>query len=586
MAKNKTQKVKKKRSPLFIFAMVMIGFGIIVLLYPIAGNYMANRERSQSSASYDESMKKMDAAQKKAQKESAQRYNEYIYNRQIGKFSNPVPYQSVLSEGDTKNDVMGTLDIPAIGIKQLPFFHGTSYKTLDRGLGHFEPTSIPIGGINTRSVISGHSGLKNQVLFTDIKKLKEGDVFFVNILGEKLAYEIDSFEEILPTEVDKVKIIPGEDRVTLLTCTPPGINTYRLLVNGKRISYEKAKKLPVIKRNIWSYQRIVLTSLGICLIVFIILMMLHRYYVRKSQSLLPELSARAKRRLKVLIYLTRGFFVALLLAMIGILIAAIYGYFMMKTQLPLPTVEVGAKAELANYNTDKIMKADYSGKEIASVNIANYADAKKNMQKNINDWGIGKLSIPSQDVQLPILAGLKNDNLLNGGTTYREDQKMGKDNYVLLAHSVYKTDVLFYRIQYLKTGDDVFISDFKNVYIYKVKANRVIKDTQVEVVNHIKQGENPILTLIRCEGDVGTIYRRVVQAELVKSEPISEQTGKLLQLSKKGQVKNGTYLKKTLLSFFDLVCVSLAANILGNPLQVLLPLILLLVMPIIFLSII
>lgn len=98
---------------------------------------------------------------------------------------------------------MGTIDIPAIDIKEMPFYHGTSYKTLDKGLGHFEPTSIPIGGKNTRSVITGHSGVKNQVLFTDVRNLTEGDLFFINILGKRLAYQIDSFEEILPNEVEK-----------------------------------------------------------------------------------------------------------------------------------------------------------------------------------------------------------------------------------------------------------------------------------------------------------------------------------------------------------------------------------------------
>ncbi|GHU42670.1 hypothetical protein FACS1894193_08410 [Bacilli bacterium] len=541
-------------------------------------------ERSEASTSYDNSMKKMDVVQKKVQKEQAQRYNDYIYNRQEGKIGVPVNYKDILVSGE--NDVMGTIDIPALDIKQLPFFQGTSYKTLDRGLGHFEPSSIPIGGVNTRSVITGHSGLKNQVLFTDINKLKEGDIFFINILGEKLAYEIDSFEEILPSEVDRVKIVPGEDRMTLLTCTPPGINTYRLLVNGKRISYEKAKQRPVAKRNVWSYQRIVLMSLSICFVIFIVLMILHRYFTRKSKSTAPEISARAKRYLRVLIYITRGLFVTFLLAMIGILIAAIYGYFVMKTQTPLPAVEVGAKSELSDYNRDKILKADYSGKQIASVNITNYAEAKRDIQKNVNDWGIGKLVIPSQDVQLPILAGLKNENLLNGATTYREAQRMGKDNYILLSHSVFKTDVLFYRIQYLKTGDQIYISDFTEVYIYKVKRNEVINDTQVEVVAHTKPDETPILTLLRCEGDVGTIYRRVVQAELVETLPLSDEMGQVMQLSKTGEVKGGAYLKDNPLSFFDFVCVNLAANILGNPLQVLLPLILLLVMPILFLSMI
>ncbi|WP_416274825.1 sortase [Lactococcus petauri] len=147
---------------------------------------------------------------------------------------------------------------------------------------------MPIGGKNTRAVLSGHSGLENQVLFTDIKNLKEGDIFFINILGKKLAYEIDSFQEVLPSEVDKVKIIPGEDRVTLLTCTPPGINTYRLLVNGKRIPYKKAISKKTSKRNIWTYQTVVLGSLGLCFLLFILLFLLYRIFLKQSRKKDPE----------------------------------------------------------------------------------------------------------------------------------------------------------------------------------------------------------------------------------------------------------------------------------------------------------
>ena len=261
---------RRKYSFLMLFAITMITAGFLVLLYPIVGNYLSNRERSQAELAYDQTMEETSEEEKKEQYQLAQKYNQYIYEKQQGKNPEPIVYKSVLKN---RSGVMGTIDIPAIDIKKMPFYHGTSYQTLDKGLGHFEPTSIPIGGENTRSVITGHSGVKNQVLFTDIRNLVEGDLFFINILGERLAYQITSFEEILPSEVDKVKINAGKDEVTLLTCTPPGINTYRLLVTGKRVPYSYAVEKAVTKRNLWSYQNIVLGTIGINLILFLILML-------------------------------------------------------------------------------------------------------------------------------------------------------------------------------------------------------------------------------------------------------------------------------------------------------------------------
>jgi sortase A len=166
----KQNKPKRKHSFLKIFAIIMIVGGVLTLLYPIVGNYLANRERSQAVSEYDDTMKKMSQKEKDEQWALAKAYNEYIYNKQEGlPKGNPVVYNKIMKQGD----VMGTVDIPAIDIKQMPFFHGTSFKTLEKGLGHFEPSSIPIGGKNTHAVITGHSGVKNQVLFTDIRNLKE-----------------------------------------------------------------------------------------------------------------------------------------------------------------------------------------------------------------------------------------------------------------------------------------------------------------------------------------------------------------------------------------------------------------------------
>ncbi|XHB95337.1 hypothetical protein AAFF39_10515 [Lactococcus garvieae] len=177
--------------------------------------------------------------------------------------------------------------------------------------------------------------------------------------------------------MDKVKIIPGEDRVTLLTCTPPGINTYRLLVNGKRIPYKEAISKKTSKRNIWTYQTVVLGALGLCSLLFVLLFLLYRIFLKQSRKKDPEISARGMTRIRRLIMVTRGMFVVLLVIMISILGFAIYGYFRMQTQSSLPNINVGKQHELSAYNPDKILKADYDESKIASVNVTNFSESRK-----------------------------------------------------------------------------------------------------------------------------------------------------------------------------------------------------------------
>lgn len=581
--KKKQPKKKKKISLLMIFACFMILAGTLILLYPIVGNYLANRERSEAVSEYDQSLKKMSKKELENQIELAKKYNHYIYEKQQGNQEEPVVYESIANQGA----VMGTLDIPALDIKTLPFYHGTSYKTLDKGLGHFESSSIPVGGKNTRSVITGHSGVKNQVLFTEINQLTEGDIFFVNIMGKRLAYEIDSFEEVLPNEVDKVKVVSGKDLVTLLTCTPPGINTYRLLVTGHRIPYDEALNKKVVKRNKWNYQTVVLTTLAMNLVLFLILVGIYRYQTKRFRSKDPKVFEKARKQLKRLFFVTKSLFVLLFVSMVIVLGIAIYGYFNMQEETEMETINIGQQEELSQYNLDKIKNANYEEKQIASVNVSGYAEAKTNFKQTMNNWGIGKLVIPDVDIDLPILAGLANENLLTGAATFREDQKLGKENYVLLAHNIFEQDVLMHRIKYLKKDDKIYTTNFKDVYVYKVTVNKVIEDTEVEYVEKKPSDNSALLTLLRCEGDIGTIYRRLVQGKLVSVQPLKESDGVLfkeLGLEKTEAKMNSELIKKDPVSTFDQTSMTLSAKIVSEPMQTIVPLFLLFLIPILFLN--
>ena len=524
----------------------------------------------------------MTETEKNTQYELAKKYNHYIFEKQQGKNPEPAVYKSILKN---RSGVMGTIDIPAIDIKEMPFYHGTSYKTLDKGLGHFEPTSIPIGGKNTRSVITGHSGVKNQVLFTDVRNLTEGDLFFINILGKRLAYQIDSFEEILPNEVEKVKITPGKDQVTLLTCRPPGINTYRLLVTGHRIPYKDAIAKKVIKRNLWSYQNIVLGTLGINIVLFLILIVIYRFWLKRFRSADPKISERGRKNLKRLFLVTKTYFALIFVSMLTILAIAFYGYLQMQHDTVVEAADVGVEETLSDYNLSKIQRANYEERQIASVNVADYASAKSALQQSTNNWGIGKLVIPDQSIDLPILAGLANQNLLTGAATFRQEQQLGRDNYVLLAHNIYEQDVLLHRIKFLKTGDKIYTTDFKDVYVYTVSLNKVVKESEVSFIEKNKPGTQPKLTLLRCEGNIGTIYRRVVQANLQTIEPVQEMNaGELSSIGLKQTTKksDGKMVKKNPVSAFQSFAMAVAARFVKEPLQTILPMFLFFMLPILF----
>lgn len=577
--------MKRKHSYLKYFAIFMIVGGIAALLYPIGANYIANRERSQAVSEYSETMKAISKEEKSQQLAAAQKYNDYIFQKQQGNDVPPLEYEDVF----LLSSVMGTIDIPAIDIQEMPFYQGTDYQTLNKGLGHFEPTSIPIGGENTRSVITGHSGVQNQVLFTDVLSLKEGDIFFINILGERLAYKISSMEEVLPTEVNKVNIRPGNDEVVLLTCTPPGINTFRLLVNGKRVPYEEAVAMKVEKRNKYNYTNVVLTTLAFNAFLFILLMGLYQFWIRRFRSGDKAVSLKAAKHLKRLFFITKTLFVLLFLSMITVLGVALYGYFKMQEEPPVASYDIGQEAELSRYNLDKVHNATFDERQIASVRVADYAVAKNLTKATTNNAGVGKLVIPSVDIDLPILAGMANENLLTGASTYRPEQQLGEDNYVLLSHNIFDQDLLLHRIQDLKTGDLVYATDFTDLYVYEVYLNEIVEDHEVHYIEKNKDGQEAIMTMFRCEGDIGTVYRRLVQAKFVRTtalDDLSSEEFKQLNIVREKKKTKGILLDQDPIPAFDKTSMSLAAKIVSDPMQTIIPLFLLFIMPILFFSLI
>lgn len=181
-----------------------------------------------------------------------------------------MPYAGLLNiNGDGS---MGYIEIPAIDVK-LMIYHGTEEEVLQKGVGHLQGSSLPVGGKGSHCVLSAHTGLNNKKLFTDLDQLVEGDVFYLHVLGEILAYQVDQIKVVLPQETDDLKINSEEDYVTLVTCTPYGINTHRLLVRGTRIPYEevvKAEQDSAPRKSTWMDQYFHAAIMGIGIIAGIL----------------------------------------------------------------------------------------------------------------------------------------------------------------------------------------------------------------------------------------------------------------------------------------------------------------------------
>ena len=212
--------------------------GVVVLgllLYPLVGELLSERYHSDIETVYTAAIEGTDKTELTAQREAAEQYNAMLSGAAItegGASAPPLAYAQQLTVGG----VMAYVDIPKINV-YLPVQHGTDADTLERAVGHVVGTSLPVGGSSTHAVLSAHSGMANSKLFSDVDQLAAGDTFYIHVLGEVLAYQVDNIATVLPTDTSLLQIEEGKEFVTLVTCTPFGVNTHRLLVRGHRVPY-------------------------------------------------------------------------------------------------------------------------------------------------------------------------------------------------------------------------------------------------------------------------------------------------------------------------------------------------------------
>ena len=234
-----------------------------LLLYPLIGELISEKYHSDVETTYTAAIEDTDDAELTAQRQAAEQYNAMLANATIsegGASAPPLAYAEQLTVGG----VMAYVDIPQIGV-YLPVQHGTGAETLEKSVGHVVGTSLPVGGSSTHAVLSAHSGMASAKLFSDIDQLEKGDAFYIHVLGDTLAYEVDSINTVVPTDTSLLQIEEGKDLVTLVTCTPFGINTHRLLVRGHRVPYVPVREAAAAaeKPVASSWTQHYLTGLGI-----------------------------------------------------------------------------------------------------------------------------------------------------------------------------------------------------------------------------------------------------------------------------------------------------------------------------------
>lgn len=244
--------MKRKKNYTTVLLAIIFLAGMVLLLYPSVSDYWNSFHQSRAIASYAENVAGMDNEIYEQMWEDAVAYNQQIPKRSnvyVVEDEEKETYHSLLDI--TGTGIMGYIEIPAINCS-LPIYHGTEESVLQIAVGHLEWSSLPVGGENVHSVISAHRGLPSAKLFTDLDKLMVGDTFLLRVLDEVLTYEVDRILIVEPQETEALKIVEGEDYCTLVTCTPYGINSHRLLVRGHRV--ENAEEAAVVKVTADAYQ--------------------------------------------------------------------------------------------------------------------------------------------------------------------------------------------------------------------------------------------------------------------------------------------------------------------------------------------
>ena len=301
--------MKNKTLPMVLGILAFL-LALLITLYPVISNYINERYASEIHTAYEEIIQQADNSALLEAKKLAIAYNETITPGTAGEAYSQAALTDASRDYESQLNIagagtMGYVEIPKISVN-LPIYHGTGNDSLERGVGHLLGSSLPVGGASTHAILTGHSGMATQKMFTDLEQLSVGDVFYLHILDETLAYQVDRIKTVLPYDTSLLGITSGRDYCTLVTCTPYGINTHRLLVRGTRIAYEEAEVIveetaqEEQQQSRWEEKYLLGLLLGVLavLILFlaaVIFMWIRKKYIARQKSARCEGSNHAAK---------------------------------------------------------------------------------------------------------------------------------------------------------------------------------------------------------------------------------------------------------------------------------------------------
>lgn len=264
---------KKPQRTTSVLSAVLIVLGILVLLTPVVLTKLHNAEQLRIAEQYSASIRDIPTEQRELELIRAREWNERLERFELRDPWRYAPdpqspeyqeYEEILAV----NPVMSRLRVPAVGI-DLPVYHGSTDRVLAQGVGHVFGSAFPIGGVGTHAALTGHTGVSTSTMFDNLNKVKPGDTFTVETLGRRIAYQVDNVKTVLPEEIDHLKPVEGEDHITLITCTPYGINSHRLLVRGVRLPDDSPALHEDVDPNRWQWWMLVAIGVSILTLMYL-----------------------------------------------------------------------------------------------------------------------------------------------------------------------------------------------------------------------------------------------------------------------------------------------------------------------------
>lgn len=280
--------IRKRISMKKLWRSVVFIIGFVMCSYPMISGMAMKRYQENIVTTHENTVREVaDEVLLSEELKKAQEYNGILY--QTKGLSIEGIKDGILSEENynrilniSDNGIMGSIEIPKVGVK-LPVYHGTGDEVLDVGIGHVENSSFPVGGESTRAVLSGHRGLPNAKLFTRLDEMEYGDLFYINVLDQMLAYKVCEITVIKPEEQNALEIQEGRDLVTLVTCTPYGLNTHRLLVTGERVEYN-VEEYEYAKPQIYSIRELAFSAIPFVFLAVAVIMFFSKWYKRRRKK--------------------------------------------------------------------------------------------------------------------------------------------------------------------------------------------------------------------------------------------------------------------------------------------------------------